>query len=70
MAAGKLLDLLHNGLGAWFGRCLVCHATSPTVAGGDDLRALAAAKAAGWRTAVQADGSYRLTCADCVRRGR
>lgn len=62
-------SFVNNGLGAWFGRCHCCYATSPPVDRPDELRVLAAARRAGWGTGRHEAGWYALFCPRCVSRG-
>lgn len=48
MTTSILPAMLGNGRGLYFARCRDCLRTSPAIGQHDDLRVLAAAKAAAW----------------------
>lgn len=67
-----LIRLLSNGAGRHFAQCRWCRRSSPTVDGPDDLRALAAARAAGWLVRDSdptcAGGALVVVCPRCRAR--
>ena len=62
------MPFLQNGLGVWFMTCAWCPAQGGAVEGRDDLRALAKAKAKGFRIR-QHRGQWQAICPECQRRG-
>ncbi len=71
-ATDTLIRLLSSGNDSWFAQCRWCVCPSPSVDSRDDLRVLAAAKAAGW-TVRDGDGGeyegsgYIVVCRPCNR---
>jgi hypothetical protein len=66
---------LLGATGRWFAQCHGCQASSPTWPAPDDLRVLAAARAAGWQVRTRpaawfaVTGRFYLVCPRCVKAG-